>query len=326
MINISELISGAGSIAIAGHVRPDGDAVGSTLALYNYIKKLRPECETVLFMEKPQDIFSYLKGFDEIVPLRKGMNDKKFDIFFALDLGDLERLGDAAKYYSSARKRVCIDHHISNTGFGDESLIKPEASSTSELIFDLMDEDKIDIEIAKCVYTGIIHDTGVMQYSNTSRHTMEVVGKLIEFGFDFPTIINETFYEKTYVQNQIMGRALLESILFMDGLCIASVIDHKTMEFYGVTSKDFNGVANQLYKTKGAEVAVFMYESTSEHMLYKVSLRGGGRFNLAEIAKKFGGGGHVRAAGFSMTGTWHDILNNISAEIENQMKAEENDG
>ncbi len=323
MLDLKELISGAGSIGIAGHVRPDGDAVGSTLALYNYIKKLAPEKETILFLEKPAEIYSYLKGFDEIEPLRKGMAKKRFDLFFALDLGDMERLGEAGKYFQSAKVTACIDHHISNSGFGKHYLIKPEASSTSELIFDLMDEEYMDIEIAKCIYTGIIHDTGVFQYSNTSRHTMEIAGKLIEYGFDFTTIINESFYEKTYVQNQIMGRALLESILFMDGLCIASVLDHKIMEFYGVTSKDFNGIANQLYKTKGVEVAVFMYESAGEHMLYKVSLRGGGRFNLAELAQKFGGGGHKRAAGFSMSGTWRDILNNISAELCRQMEEED---
>ncbi len=322
MFNLNELISGAGSIAIAGNVRPDGDAVGSTLARYNYIRKKWPEKDTVIFLEEPAEYFSYLKGFDEVTLVQKGMKDRVFDLFFALDLGDMERLGEAAKYFKDARDTACIDHHISNTGFGRHSHIKPEASSTSELVFDLMDEEALDLEIAKCIYTGIIHDTGVLQYSNTTRHTLEVTGKLIEFGFDFTTIINKTFYEKTYVQNQIMGRALLESILFMDGICIASVIDSKIMEFYGVDSKDFNGVANQLYKTKGVEVAIFMYESSKTHMLYKVSMRGDGRFNLAELAKKFGGGGHVRAAGFSMNGTWRDILNNISAELSRQMEAE----
>ena len=162
-----------------------------------------------------------------------------------------------------------------------------------------------------------------MQYSNTSRHTLEIVGRLIEFGFNFTEIINKTFYEKTYVQNQIMGRAVLESILFMNGRCIASVIDHKAMEFYGATSKDFDGIANQLYKTKGVDCAIFMYESSHEQNLYKVSMRASDRVNVADIAKKFGGGGHRKAAGFSMSGTYHDILNNISAEIEKQLENNE---
>ena len=326
MFKLEEILEGAGSVCIAGHVRPDGDAVGSTLALYNYIKKLWPEKELAILLEKPSEIYSYMKGFDEITILEEDMPDKVYDLFIAMDLGDMDRLGAAQKYFSSAGTTACIDHHISNTGFGRYSYIDPQASSTSELTFNLMDESKLDRDIAVCIYTGIIHDTGILQYSNTSRHTLETVGKLIEFGFDFTTIINKTYYEKTYVQNQIMGRAILESILFMDGRCIASVVDHKTMDFYGATSHDFDGIANQLYKTKGVDVAVFMYESSHEQNLYKVSMRASDRVNLAVIAKKFGGGGHKKAAGFSMNGTYHDILNNISAEIEKQFDAGSSDG
>lgn len=326
MFKLEEILEGAGSVCIAGHVRPDGDAVGATLALYNYIKKLWPEKELTLLLEKPPEIYSYMKGFDEITVPEDDMPDKVYDLFIAMDLGDMERLGKAQKFFSSAVTTACIDHHISNTGFGRYSYIDPLASSTSELTFNLMDESKLDKDIAVCIYTGIIHDTGILQYSNTSRHTLETVGKLIEFGFDFTTIINKTYYEKTYVQNQIMGRAILESILFMDGRCIASVVDHKTMDFYGATSHDFDGIANQLYKTKGVDVAVFMYESSHEQNLYKVSMRASDRVNVAAIAKKFGGGGHKKAAGFSMNGTYHDILNNISAEIEKQFDAESSDG
>ena len=146
---------------------------------------------------------------------------------------------------------------------------------------------------------------------------MEVVGKLIEFGFDFPTIINETFYEKTYVQNQIMGRALLESILFMDGLCIASVIDHKTMEFYGADSNDLDGIVNQLLLTIGVDCAIFMYEIAP--LEYKVSLRSNGAVNVAEVAQMFGGGGHVRAAGCIVNGTAHDVINNLTKYIHKQL-------
>ncbi len=319
MFKLDEVLKGAESVAISGHVRPDGDAVGSTLALYNYIKKVYPEKELALYLEEPQDIYAYMKGFDEITVLNNELPDKVYDLFIALDLGDIDRLGEAARFFEAARDTACIDHHISNAGFGNHSHIFPDASSTSELVFDLMDKDKIDKDIAVCIYTGIIHDTGILQYSNTSRHTLEIVGQLIEFGFDFTEIINKSYYEKTYVQNQIMGRAIMESILFMDGHCIASVIDHKTMEFYGVGGKDFDGIANQLYKTKGVDCAIFMYESSHEQLLYKVSMRASNRLNVADIAKKFGGGGHKKAAGFSMSGTYHDILNNISAEIEKQL-------
>ena len=333
MFNLSELVEGAETIGIAGHVRPDGDAVGSTLALYNYLKKVWPEKKVTLFLEHPAEIFADLKGFDEIQwPVKLDpanfMGEKQefesLDLFIAMDLGDLGRLGLAGEYFTRAKTTACIDHHISNTGFGRYTYIVPTASSTSELVFELIDEDKIDVDIAKCLYTGIIHDTGVMQYSNTSRRTLEIVGKLIDFGFDFTDIIDRTFYEKTYLQNQIMGRAVMESILFMGGRCIASVVDHKVMEFYNAKNTDFEGIVNQLLHTKGVDVAIFMYESSHEQLLYKVSMRSNDKVDVSKIAQLFGGGGHKKAAGFSMTGTYHDILNNISEQIERQLNEKRN--
>ena len=103
--------------------------------------------------------------------------------------------------------------------------VDPNASSASELVYDLMEENLMDATIAKAIYMGIAHDTGVFQYSNTTPQTLRTAAKLISYGFDFSRLIDETFYEKTYVQNQILGRALLESILFMDGRCIVSAID-----------------------------------------------------------------------------------------------------
>lgn len=329
MINLKELVSGANSIAISAHVRPDGDAVGSTLGLYNYIKKCWPEKKVTVFLENPEEIFSYMKGFSEIVTLQHKTAEEKlltsdtvedYDLFFALDLGDIERLGEAGEYFKAAKVTACIDHHISNKGFSMNDYIEPEASSTSELVYTLFDEENIDVEIAKCIYTGIIHDTGIFQYSNTSKRTMEIAGKLITYGFDFTNIINKTFYEKTYRQTQIMGRAIMESIRFMDERCIASVVDHKVMDFYGATSADLQGIVNQLLLTKGIECAIFMYEA--EPFTYKVSMRSGNLVDVAAIATHFGGGGHKKAAGFTMCGSYHDILNNISELIEKQLDAE----
>lgn len=317
MININELCGPASSIAISGHIRPDGDCVGSTLGLYNYFKKIYPEKKISIYLEQPSMTFSYLKGFDEIIT---APDDNVYDLFFALDLGDKERLGNNAVFFETAGDTVCIDHHISNTGFARHDYIVPDASSTSELVYTVIDEDKVDEDIAKCIYTGIIHDTGIFQYSNTSERTMDICGRLMSFGFDFPKIIDETFYERTYVQNQILGRSILESIIFMDGKCIASAIDRKTMDFYGATSKDLEGIVNQLRYTKGVDCAIFMYESGP--LEYKVSMRSNGVIDVSKIATTLGGGGHVRAAGFTMTGRYHDIINNISDMIEKQYAAQ----
>ena len=315
MKKILEEVKSAKSVAISGHVRPDGDCVGSCMGLYLYLKKELPEVQIKVFLEKPSDVFNCISGVEEISPADEN-DDTVYDVFIALDCSK-DRLGNAEKLFDKAVKKINIDHHISNMGCGDVNYLRADASSASELVFELLDEEKMDVEIAKALYIGIIHDTGVFQYSNTLPATLQAASRLITFGFDFPQIIESTFYEKTFVQNQIMGRALLESILFMDSKCIVAVVSKKMMNFYDVDGKDLDGIINQMRNTKGVECAIFLYELDT--LTYKVSMRSGGKVDVAKIAQVFGGGGHVRAAGCTMTGTPHDVINNLSAQIELQL-------
>ena len=144
---------------------------------------------------------------------------------------------------------------------------------------------------------------------------------LISFGFDFSKIIEESFYQKTYLQTQIMGRALMESIRFMDGRCIVSMVDRKTMEFYNAVPGDLDGIVNQLRNIKGVDCAIFMYETNV--LEYKVSMRSNEKVDVAKVASFFGGGGHVRAAGCTMRGTFHDCVNNLSLHIDKQLRGEQ---
>ena len=237
--------------------------------------------------------------------------------FFALD-STADRLGDAEKYFRAAGKKINIDHHISNPGCGELNYIEPQVGSTCELLYDLMEPERLDRDLAMALYVGMIHDTGVFQYSNTTPATMEKGARLISFGFDFPRLIQETFYQKTYLQAQVMGRTLMESIRFLNGACIVSMIDRKTMDFYNVAPKDLDGVVNQLRNIEGVECAIFMYQTGV--LEYKVSMRSGEKVNVAEVAAYFGGGGHARAAGCTMTGTFHDCVNNLSLHIEEALK------
>ncbi|MBE5866018.1 MAG: bifunctional oligoribonuclease/PAP phosphatase NrnA [Lachnospiraceae bacterium] len=314
-MNLLQECKGAQRIGISGHVRPDGDCVGACLSLWQYLKKNMPEADVKVYLEQPAAIFSELKGFEEIVT--DFPEEEPFDVYFALDCNE-ERLGEAAKYFDAAKKKVNIDHHISNSGCGDVNLVKPQIGSTCEVLYELMADD-LDKDLAESLYIGIIHDTGVFQYSNTSPRTMEIGAKLIAYGFDFPRLIEETFYQRTYVQSQIMGRVLLESIRLMDGQCIVGVVSRKTMEFYNATSKDLDGIVNQLRNIKGVHCAIFMYETGT--LEYKVSLRTDERVDASKVAVYFGGGGHVRAAGCTMQGTFHDCVNNLSGHIEEQLLA-----
>lgn len=320
-LNILDECKGAGRIGISGHVRPDGDCVGSCLALWQYLSKCLPEAYVKVFLEKPGDIFSEIKGFGEIDwDFRE---EEPFDVFFVLD-SSVDRLGEAEKYFRAARKTVNIDHHVSNRGGGQLNYVDPQVGSTCELVYDLLEESRLDKELAMAIYVGMIHDTGVFQYSNTTPATLEKGARLISYGFDFSRLVRETFYQKTYVQAQIMGRALMESIRFMDGRCIVSVIERKTMEFYEVEPKDLDGIVNQLLNIEGVDCAIFMYQTGV--MEYKVSLRSSEKVNVAQVAAYFGGGGHVRAAGCTMSGTFHDCVNNLSLHIEKSIKQWEKNG
>lgn len=309
----------AKNIFISGHIRPDGDCVGSCLAMYLYLKNALPEVRVKISLEEPSEVFRCIKGFDEIDSTYAV--EGSVDVFIALDC-EKSRLGEAEEIFANAGKRINIDHHVSNEwGCGDINYVVPGFSSTAELVYDLFDRQYVDREIAKAVYIGIVHDTGIFRYSNTSPKTLRTAAELIEYGFDFPGIIDETFYEKTYTQNQLLGRALLESIVFMNGRCIVSVIDKKTLDFYNASSKDLEGIVNQLRITKGVECAIFMY--ATGNLEYKVSLRSCKYVDVSKIAAFFGGGGHVRAAGCTINGTFYDVVNNISKQIELQMKEHE---
>jgi phosphoesterase RecJ-like protein len=331
-LDILKECAGAKTIGITGHVRPDGDCVGSCLALCRYLRNNLADASVKVFLEQPSDSFGELKGFDEIVvlePMKKncGVNadskeEKKaesFDVFFVLDSMP-DRTGAAECLYNAAVKKINIDHHVSNPGCGDVSLVEPTVGSACEVLYGLMDKEKLDADIALALYIGIIHDTGVFQYSNTRPETLRAAACLIGFGFDFPRLIQETFYQKTYLQTRIMGKVLEESRLLCEGKCVAGIVTKETLEEFGAVSGDLEGIVSQLRNIKGVHCAVFMYElGNVQEQEFKVSLRSDEYVNVAEIAAHFGGGGHVRAAGCTVKGMPEDVLAQVVTYIEAQL-------
>lgn len=315
MFNLKELLEGKQSVALGGHVRPDGDCVGSTMGLYLYLKENFPQIETDLYLESVPEAYSMIRHTDEVKSeLPEG---KIYDLFICMDCGDLQRLGFSQRLFIESKQTACIDHHVSNEAFADVNYIVPDASSTSELVYNLLDYDKMSLETAEALYMGIAHDTGIFRYSCTSPETMEAAAQLMRKGVDTAKITDRTYYEKTYIQNQILGKALLESIMVLDQRCIVSVVRLKEMEFFKAKPSDLEGIVSQMRQTKGVEVAMFLHETASQ--TFKVSLRSKEQVDVSSIAKYFGGGGHVRAAGVTMKGSVHDVINNLTALIEKQL-------
>ena len=310
-IQLSDVLQERKTIALGGHVHPDGDCVGSNLGLYIYLQEQYPDREIDVYLEEVPEAYGMIHRADEVkhcIPA-----DKQYDLFICLDCGDAARLGFSEPLFRAAGHTLCIDHHVSNQAFADENYIDSEASSTAEMVYRLLDKEKINLHTAEALYMGIIHDTGVFQYSCTSPETMEIAAELMRKGIDGNEIIDKTYYEKTYIQNQILGRALLESILILDKQCIVSSVSKGEMEFYRAKPSDLEGIVSQLRLTQGVEVAIFMYELDTQQ--FKVSLRSKGKVDVSTVAQYFGGGGHKRAAGFTMKGTSHDVINNVCAQL-----------
>lgn len=313
---LNNMLSKAEKIAIGGHVRPDGDCVGSCMGMYQYLKENYGDKQIDVYLEEIPEPFKFIEATKDIrheVPA-----GVQYDLFICQDCGDRDRLGFSAGLFDGAVHTFCIDHHISNQEFAEENYVIPEASSTSELVYNLLDKEKISKEIAEALYLGIVHDTGVFQYSCAGPETFRAAAELLEKGVDAPKLITETYYEKTYAQNQILGYALQKSVQFMDGKCIVSSINKQEMDSYGVTPKDLDSIVSNLRNTKGTEVAVFLYELEPD--TYKVSLRAGGDVDVSRIAQHFGGGGHKKAAGFTMAGQPQEITDSLSEQIELQLR------
>ena len=317
--NLHELLTNAKTVGISGHIRPDGDCVGSCLAMYNFIITYYPNVEAHVYLDPIPNTFKFLKNADKIQDIHTVSEDTVFDLYIALDCSEGSRLGDAYNFFENAKHTVCIDHHFSNNGFSEFSYIIPDDSSTCELVYNQIGKEKITKDIAECLYLGIIHDTGVFQYSCTTEATMAAAGFLMTKGIDYPKICTDTYFAKTMVQNRMLGKALLGCRTYLDGKVIAAVITAEDMAEFGAESKHLEGIVQQLRDTTGVEVAVFLYELADGD--FKGSTRATGDVDLTVITGIYGGGGHKKAAGFSVdTDKPWDVIDNIVSMIEKQLK------
>ena len=303
MNKLLDLIENAKNIAITGHVSPDGDCTGSTLALYNYITENFEGKQVRVCLEKPSMKFSYMNGFDLI-------SEDPFleaDLLVSLDASDRERLGSRGVMLDTAKNSICIDHHVTNTNFAKFNIVEDFRSSTCELLYTLLDYDKISVNTAVCLYTGIVHDSGVFKYQSTTRQTMEIAGALIDKGFDFTKIIDDTYFKKDFNATKLLGLVLTNAKLIFDGKCCYGLLDYDTWTGYIDDKKKMDGIIDNLRNIDGVEIALFMYETAKDE--HKVSLRSINA-NVSSIATALGGGGHMRAAGATVHGKADELLEN----------------
>ena len=317
MNNILSCLEGAKAVMIAGHTRPDGDCVGACMGLWHYIRDNYPHIQADVRLEPVPESYKVIKGVEQII--NDYEDDRTYDLFIALDASDKERLAGAKKYFDTAAHTICIDHHISNPGFADENLVMPKASSTCEVLTGLMDADRISYDAAVALYIGIICDTGVFKYSCTSHLTMDMAGRLMEKGIPYSDLIDDVFYRKSYKQNKILGFALDKCRLVLDGRMIMCILERKELDRFEAGHGDLEGIIDQLRLTRGIEVALLASAADGETAKYKFSMRSNHYVDVASVAAEFGGGGHIRAAGFSASGNIDEIYGKVEKLIKEQL-------
>ncbi len=314
MMDLIEVCKGASYIGISGHIRPDGDCAGSCMALYLYLQKVLPEAKITVYLEPSAREYHQIASIAQIDHSFRA--DVIHDVFFCLDTPP-DRMGEAEALYQQAKKKINIDHHITNTGCGDVNLIRPEIGSCAEVIYNLIPSDMLDDAIAKALYIGMIHDTGVFQFSNTRPSTMVAAAKLMEYDIDFSNLIQESFYEKSYKQTLIMADVVSRSRMCLEGKCLIGFMDKEDMARLDAKSYDMNGIINRLKNVSGVVCAVYLYEI--EPGSFKVSFRTSEKMDAAVLAGAFGGGGHVRASGCTIEGSLEQvialILDKVSAQL-----------
>ena len=312
MMKIADLVKNCTRIGISGHEHPDGDCAGACCGLALYLRKILPEAQVDVFLEPLPDALRRNIPGAETIRTEVPVGGAQYDAFIVLDSMP-DRIGEAEKLYEKAALKINIDHHKTNPGCGDVFYVDAEASSACELVYQVIDVDLIDKEIAQALYVGMVTDTGVFQYSNTGENTMRIAGHLLSYGFDHSAVIREVFYERTYVQAKILGVALTRARLIMDGKCVFCVLDKRTLDRYGATRKDLDGISEQLLLTEGADCSVFVHET--EPGEWRVSMRSFHIVDVAATASLFSGGGHTRAAGCTIRTDIREAIKILKKDI-----------
>jgi bifunctional oligoribonuclease and PAP phosphatase NrnA len=313
---IINVINNSSKIAVTSHVQPDGDNIGSSLALCLALQKLGKKAVYVLDDNIPE-LYRFLKGARE-VEKPSFFTELDFDLVIALDCGDLERLGKVAQQIGET-KLVNIDHHISNTRFAEINLVEENASATAEIVYKLIKSMGIfiDKDIADCIYTGIVTDTGMFQYSNTSEETHSIAAELIIAGVNPSYMFNKIYQNSPKEKVLLLGEALKTLEFFNHDTVSCISITKAQVDSIAEEDIDTEGIVNLGRDIVGVEVAVFLKQK--EPNLFKVSLRSKSYIDVSIIAKDFGGGGHIRAAGCMITGSLASAKQQILLAIQKQI-------
>jgi phosphoesterase RecJ-like protein len=288
---IWEKIEKAEHITLTAHINPDGDALGSQLALYHILKKTGKKA-TVFNATKPlPQYLDFLPGFDKITD----KFPKNSDLVISCDCGSFDRLGIEEK----PSFLINIDHHISNTGYGDINLVEPDYASTSLVIYDILKANGIDItkESAVCIYTAMVTDTGSFQYESVNDRVFECAAEMVRCGVK-PDYVSKMLFQRDRLSRlRLLAKAYDTIEMCCDGKAAFVEVTNEMLEMTGAIKEDTDSIVNSVRAIASVEVSCMLREEKDG---IKVSLRSKNYADVSKVAQKYGGGGHIRAAGATL--------------------------
>lgn len=308
--NILEEIKKAETIVVLAHENPDGDAIGSVLAMGLALKNMGKNPDMII-REFPRT-FSFLPGANEV---KQDSDVQKYDLAISLDCADLKRLV-GKEYFEEARKTIVIDHHGTNSMYADINFVNPVSPACCEILAGMFTYFDIDInqDIGSCILTGIITDTGGFKYQGVTAETFEFTAELLRKGVNVSEIYKKALETRTRANFELLKRTLDRMEILEDGKVTFTYMTSQDKEELNVEPGDDEGLVEVGRDVEGVEVSIFIKQKDNENK-YKVSMRSNDYVNVSDICYIFGGGGHPKAAGCLIQGDIEQVKDKILKEV-----------
>jgi phosphoesterase RecJ-like protein len=313
MKKITDVIKKSKKIALFTHINPDGDAIGSVFAMGQILNKNGFSADVYINESVPKRL-EFLLNYGEN-PYETRFIDKDYDLFLALDCGDLFRLGDYAEIFSKFSNTATIDHHATNPMYAKTNFVKAHGGSTGELVYDFIKLSgyEIDKDTASLIYSAVASDTGSFKYPSTTKETLICASDLIEKGADYSKISKLLFDTSDLKELKMKGIAIEKLELFYDGLVAVTTLTEEDFKKADAVYEDADAVVDIPRSVAGAEAGIVIKENNGKT---KVSIRTNNYVDASALASMFGGGGHIRAAGITSLLSADEIKNALLKEIK----------
>jgi phosphoesterase RecJ-like protein len=311
---MKQKIDRAETIAVLTHENPDGDAIGSGLAVYWALKNMGKKVDFIVPVLP--NTFKKLPGADEI---KEEGSVENYDLAIAVDAATIERLSTWGKYLQDAKESFVIDHHESHINYCDIDYVEPVSPATCETLVAIFKAWNVEFtkEVASALLCGLITDTGGFQYQTVTKYTFDCAGEMVEAGADLTNIYRQVFETKSRAAMELQKRALDRMEYLEDGKVCYTYTSLKDEEETEADPGDYEGIVSIGRSVEGVEVSVYIREIGDD--FYKISTRSNEYVNVSEVCSTFGGGGHIRAAGAKVNEKLEDIKEKILAEIRKQL-------